>query len=169
MRCGDVRVAAVASAQGPDVDIYSCKSGKGNSNQVWTPLPGGLLLSNSTGLTNQCLAVTAGPVGGPLSTVDDQVRGRLCFTLRPPTEPTPPVSRRAARGASPRPTVACRARHRTSAWSHPYWLDPPRPLDPPTTRSATWDGTISSMRLGRGHTPDTSTAGLAHGLLTSER
>lgn len=70
-----MHVSAVRGcAQGPDVDVYACKSGQGNSNQVWTALSGGLLLSNSTGLVNQCLAVTAGPVGGPLSTVDAQVR-----------------------------------------------------------------------------------------------
>jgi hypothetical protein len=57
---------------GPDVYIGSCKvPGAQDSNQVFVPLPGGLLRSNSTGAPpNSCLAVAAGPAGGVLQTKD---------------------------------------------------------------------------------------------------
>ena len=57
---------------GPDVYIGSCKvPGAQDSNQIFVPLPGGLLRTNSTGApANSCMSVTAGPSGGVLQTTD---------------------------------------------------------------------------------------------------
>lgn len=68
---------------GPDVEIGSCKApGAMDSNQVWVPLPGGLLRTNSTGApAGSCLAVEAGPPGGVLRTTD-ALGATWCLTNR---------------------------------------------------------------------------------------
>jgi hypothetical protein len=74
---------------GPDVFIGSCKvPGAQDSNQVFVPLPGGLLRSNSTGApANSCLAVAAGPAGGVLQT-KDATGAAWCLTNRNGAEGT---------------------------------------------------------------------------------
>ena len=66
----------VYSFSGPDVENGGCKTpAVGDSNQVWTQLPGNLLQTASNhyhGKPPMCLTLTAGSVGGTLSTTDDE-------------------------------------------------------------------------------------------------
>ena len=74
---------------GPDVFIGGCKvPGNQDSNQVFVPLPGGLLRTNSTGApANSCLAVASGPPGGVLRTTDAS-GAAWCLTNRNGAEGT---------------------------------------------------------------------------------
>ena len=64
----------VYNFQGPDVEVGGCKApGAQDSNQVFQPLPGGLLRAASTGLPpGTCLTASLGPFADavPISTVD---------------------------------------------------------------------------------------------------